>query len=169
MEVQATVRRVRIAPRKARLVVDMVRSLDALDAKKQLQTLPKRSAGVVYKLLNSAIANAEHNNKLKVENLYIVRAFVDEGPTLKRWMPRAFGRATQIRKRTSSITIVLSEKQGAEESSEKEPASKKATTSKLETAGSEKKKQPKSKADAESKPKEKKEEPAKKEKKHTRA
>jgi len=127
MEVKAILRRVRIAPRKARLVVDAVRNAEAIEAKRQLQVMPKDAASVVLKLLNSAIANAEHNNKLKAEDLYIARAFVDEGPTLKRWMPRAFGRATQILKRTSHITLVLSEKKEAlerREVAEKKEASK---------------------------------------------
>jgi len=125
METRAIARFVRISPRKARLVVDLIRSLDVASARDQLAVLSKRSSAIVLKLLNSAVANAEHNNKLSAANLKITRAFVDEGPTLKRWRPRAFGRAAAIRKRTSHITIVLDEKVSKAQVAEKKDVSSK--------------------------------------------
>lgn len=110
MEVQAQAKFIRQSPRKVRLVVDLIKGLSVEAAKDQLAILPKRAAATVLKLLNSAAANAKHNKQLEAENLYVARAFVDQGPTIKRFRPRAFGRAGAIRKRTSHITIVLSEK-----------------------------------------------------------
>lgn len=110
MEVQAQAKFIRQSPRKVRLVVDLIKGLSVEAAKDQLAVLPKRAAVTVLKLLNSAAANAKHNKQLEAENLYVARAFVDQGPTIKRFRPRAFGRAGAIRKRTSHITIVLSEK-----------------------------------------------------------
>ena len=98
-----------MSPRKVRLVCDIIRGLDAEEAQAQLQFIKKKAAGAVLKLLNSAMANAENNFKLKKDNLYIKKISVDQGPTLKRWKPRAYGRAAMIRKRSSHITIVLGE------------------------------------------------------------
>ena len=110
MEAKAVVRTVRIAPRKARLVVDLIRGKQVGEAVAILRHTPKVASPVVEKLLNSAIANAEHNYDMDVNNLIVKQAFVDEGPTLKRFRPRAMGRASAINKRTSHITIVVSEK-----------------------------------------------------------
>lgn len=99
----------RIAPRKVRLVADLIRSKTVVAAESQLLFLSKGSARPMLKLLNSAVANAENNFKLKKDNLFIKRIMVDEGPKLKRWRPRAFGRATPILKRSSHITIILDE------------------------------------------------------------
>jgi len=107
----AKLRYLRISPRKVRLIADLVRGMGALEAKHQLELLNKKAALPMLKLLNSAIANAEHNDKLKVEELYIAEIKVDEGPTLKRWIPRARGSASGINKRTSHITLGLA-KQG---------------------------------------------------------
>ncbi|MEK7189142.1 MAG: 50S ribosomal protein L22 [Patescibacteria group bacterium] len=115
MEVKAQAKFQRIAPRKVRLVVGLLRGLSVEEARNQLTVLPKRSAHTVLKVLDSAVANAKNNHKLNVRDLAITRAFVDEGPSLKRWMPRAFGRASQIMKRTSHITIAVGEKQKTEE------------------------------------------------------
>lgn len=109
MEVKAKLRFLRIAPRKVRLVADLIRAKSALAAESQLSFMPKGSARPMLKLLNSAVANAENNFKLKKDNLYIKRIMVDEGPKLKRWRPRAFGRAAPILKRSSHITIILDE------------------------------------------------------------
>ncbi|MBI2050462.1 MAG: 50S ribosomal protein L22 [Parcubacteria group bacterium] len=109
-EVKAQAKFQRIAPRKVRLVVGLLKNLSIAEAQNQLKSLPKRSAGTVLKVLNSAVANAKNNNKMNVDDLVVTRAFVDGGPTLKRWMPRAFGRASQIMKRTSHITIMVGEK-----------------------------------------------------------
>lgn len=110
MEAKAVARTVRIAPRKARLVVDLIRGKQVGEAISILKFTPKAASPIVEKVLNSAIANAEHNYEMDVNNLVVSKAYVDEGPTLKRFRPRARGRASQINKRTSHITIVLSEK-----------------------------------------------------------
>ncbi len=106
-EVKAHTRYLRMTPRKVRLVVDLVRGMDVETALAQLQFLPKAAARPVRKLLESAIANAEHNFKLDRGNLRIKAALVNQGPTLKRWRPRAMGSAAPILKRTSHITIIL--------------------------------------------------------------
>jgi large subunit ribosomal protein L22 len=110
MQAKAIARTVRIAPRKVRLVVDLIRGKQVGEAIAILRHTPKAASPVVEKVLNSAMANAEHNYEMEVNNLVVSQAFVDEGPTLKRFRPRAMGRASAINKRTSHITIVLSEK-----------------------------------------------------------
>jgi large subunit ribosomal protein L22 len=110
MQAKAVARTVRIAPRKARLVVDLIRGKQVGEAVAILNLTPKASSPIVEKVLKSAMANAEHNYEMDVNNLVVAQAFVDEGPTMKRFRPRAMGRASQINKRTSHITIVLSEK-----------------------------------------------------------
>jgi large subunit ribosomal protein L22 len=110
MQAKAIARTVRIAPRKVRLVVDLIRGKQVGEAIAILRHTPKAASPVVEKVLNSAMANAEHNYEMEVNNLVVTQAFVDEGPTLKRFRPRAMGRASAINKRTSHITIVLSEK-----------------------------------------------------------
>lgn len=109
MEIKAHLNHLRISPRKVKLAADVVRGLNVMDAEVQLKNLVKRSSDPLRKLLKSAVANAENNFKLSNSNLFVSKIFVNEGATLKRWMPRAMGRATQILKRTSNITIVLSE------------------------------------------------------------
>jgi large subunit ribosomal protein L22 len=110
LETRATARYVRVSPRKARLVTDLISGKDLSAARQILDYNPRAAARVVGKVLSSATANAENNNKLSPESLFVARAYVDEGPTLKRFRPRALGRATRINKRTSHITIVLDEK-----------------------------------------------------------
>lgn len=110
MQAKAVARTVRIAPRKARLVVDLIRGKQAGEAVAILNHTPKAASPIIEKVLKSAIANAEHNYDMDVNSLIVTEAFVDEGPTLKRFRPRAMGRASQINKRTSHITIVVSEK-----------------------------------------------------------
>ena len=110
MQAKAVARTVRIAPRKARLVVDLIRGKQIGEAVAILNLTPKDASPIVEKVLKSAMANAEHNYEMDVNNLVVAQAFVDEGPTLKRFRPRAMGRASQINKRTSHITIVLTEK-----------------------------------------------------------
>ena len=102
---RAIARHVRISPTKARRVIDLVRGLPAKEALTVLQFAPQQASEPVYKVLASAIANAEHNFSLDPDTLIVSRAYVDEGPTLKRFQPRAQGRAYRIRKRTSHITI----------------------------------------------------------------
>jgi large subunit ribosomal protein L22 len=110
MQAKAIAKRIRIAPRKVRLVVDLIRGKQVGEAVAILRHTPKAATPVVEKLLNSAMANAEHNYELDINKLFIEQVFVDEGPTLKRFRPRAKGSASPIAKRTSHITIVLSEK-----------------------------------------------------------
>ena len=109
-QAKAIARTVRIAPRKVRLVVDLIRGKQVGEAVAILSHTPRAASPVVEKVLKSAVANAEHNYDLDVNNLVISEVFVDEGPTLKRFSPRAQGRASAINKRTSHITIVVSEK-----------------------------------------------------------
>jgi len=103
-------RTVRIAPRKVRLVVDLIRGKQVGEAVAILRHTPKAASPVVEKVLKSAVANAEHNYDLDINSLVVSEVFVDEGPTLKRFRPRAQGRASAINKRTSHITLVVSEK-----------------------------------------------------------
>jgi large subunit ribosomal protein L22 len=103
----ASARFVRITPMKARRVVDLVRGLPVDDALAILQFAPQAASETVYKVLASAVSNAETTEDLDRGTLVVSRAMVDEGPTLKRWRPRAQGRATRINKRTSHITLVV--------------------------------------------------------------
>jgi len=109
MEARATARYIRISPRKVRQVVDLIRGKSVSEALSVLQFTPKRAAKPVSKVINSAAANAEHNYEMDRDSLYISEAYVDQGPTLKRYKPRAMGRADLIRKRTSHITVVVKE------------------------------------------------------------
>src|SRR5215470_7499788 len=104
---RAIARHVRISPTKARRVIDLVRGLPAKEALTVLQFAPQQASEPVYKVLASAIANAENNERLDPDSLLVSEAFVDEGPTLKRFRPRAQGRAYRIRKRTCHITIAV--------------------------------------------------------------
>jgi large subunit ribosomal protein L22 len=110
MQATAHARYVRLAPRKVQLVLDLIRGKQVGDAIAILRHTPKSSSPVVEKLLNSAIANAENNFSLDPNKLVISQAFANQGPTIKRFRPRAMGRASRINKRTSHITIVVSEK-----------------------------------------------------------
>ncbi len=110
MDVHANLRHLRMSPRKVRLVVNTVRGLSIAAAETRLTFLPKLAAQPVLKLLRSAVANAEHNFKLDKKDLYVRHIVADGGPTLKRFQPRAFGRAAPIRKRTTHITLILSTK-----------------------------------------------------------
>ncbi|MDQ0340191.1 large subunit ribosomal protein L22 [Caldalkalibacillus uzonensis] len=110
MEARAVARFVRIAPRKVRLVIDLIRGKQVGEAIAILRHTPKAASPVVEKLLKSAIANAEHNYNMNPDDLVISKIYCDEGPTLKRFRPRAMGRASRINKRTSHITVVLTEK-----------------------------------------------------------
>ena len=114
IEARATLRFIRVAPRKARLVVDLIRGKMVNEALSILNFSPKYVSPLVKKVLNSAVSNAmkiaeNKNSKIDVDKLFVKKVTVDEGPTLKRYMPRAMGRATLIRKRTSHIKIVLGE------------------------------------------------------------
>lgn len=109
MPVTAKLNYLRIAPRKVRLVADLIRGKKVSQALTLLQFTTKKPALPLLKLLKSAIANARHNFGLEEKNLYISKILVNEGPKLKRWMARARGRATEIQKKTSHITLVLDE------------------------------------------------------------
>lgn len=110
MEVRAVAKYLRISPYKARLVADLVRDKQADEALTILKFTPKKGSRLIAKTLRSAIANAESTNLMDTDNLFIKSIYVDHGPRLKRWRPRAMGRATRILKPTSHITIVLGEK-----------------------------------------------------------
>ncbi len=110
MQAKAVARNVRIAPRKARLVIDLIRGKEVGEAIAILRHTPKAASPIIEKVLKSAIANAEHNYEMEPNNLYVSECYVDEGITLKRYRPRAHGRASRINKRTSHITVVVSEK-----------------------------------------------------------
>ena len=109
MEAKAQLKYARITPRKARRVIDLIRDKNAGDALVFLKFMPYRGAKFIEKLLKSAIANAEQKKAVNPEEMKITKAFVDQGPVMKRMEPRAMGRANIIRKRTSHITLVLSE------------------------------------------------------------
>lgn len=109
-EARAIAKFIRISPTKARQVVDLVRGMDAIEAAEVLKFSTKRAAGIVGKVISSAIANAEKNHNLRSADLVVAEASVNEGPTLKRIRPRAQGRAARINKRTSHIAIILREK-----------------------------------------------------------
>ena len=108
-EARAQLKYIRVSPRKARLVVDLVRGRKVSDAFNVLAFTRKKSSKIVADLIKSAVANAETTKNMDPDNLYISKIFVDGGPTLKRFLPRAMGRATKILKRTSHITVVLKE------------------------------------------------------------
>lgn len=110
MEVRAKLKHVRLAPQKARLVADLIRGKGSEEALNILKFTKKAAARVINKLLKSAIANATQKKSVDVDRLYVKKISVDQGATWKRFTPRAMGRATPIRKRTSHITIVLDEK-----------------------------------------------------------
>jgi large subunit ribosomal protein L22 len=112
MAVRAQAKYQRIAPRKAREVVDLIRGKSVADARATLVFANRAAAVTVAKVLDSAVANAETNNDLVADDLYVREAYVDEGPTLKRWQFRAMGRVNRIRKRMSHITITLDERGG---------------------------------------------------------
>ena len=109
MEVKAKLRFVRVGPRKAQLVADLIRGKGSEEALNILTFTKKAAAKIVIKLLKSAIANATQKKNIDVDRLYVKKITVDQGPTMKRFQPRALGRATTIRKRTSHICIVLDE------------------------------------------------------------
>lgn len=122
MQVTAKLNYLRIAPRKTRLVADLIRRKKVEQAQTFLKFTTKRAAEPILKLLKSAVANAKNNFQLEEQNLYISKIMVDEGPKLKRWLPRARGRADEILKRVSHITIVLDEIRPAKKKKSTKPA-----------------------------------------------
>jgi large subunit ribosomal protein L22 len=110
MKVRAQAKYIRQAPNKVRVVLDLVRGLPVGEAEQVLKHVNRRASDPIAKVLKSAVANAEHNHSLDADDLFVAEAFADEGPTLKRFRPRARGRATRVRKRTSHITIVVADR-----------------------------------------------------------
>ncbi|MGL5950710.1 MAG: 50S ribosomal protein L22 [Cetobacterium sp.] len=110
MEARAIAKYVRMSPMKVGVVLDLIRGKNVNEAFAILQYTPKDAAVVINKVLKSAVANAENNHDLSVENLYVAETFVGAGPTLKRFRPHAQGRAFRINKRTSHITVVVKER-----------------------------------------------------------
>ena len=109
MEIKAKARQMRIAPRKVRIVGDLIKKKNVNDAMGILLYTPKKGAYILKKLLDSAIGNARQKKYVDVDTLYVKNVIVNEGPTMKRFLPRAMGRATKIRKRLSHITLILDE------------------------------------------------------------
>ena len=109
MEVKARTRFTRISPSKLRLPVEKVKGKNAEQALTILKFMPIKAAGIIYKTLQSAIANAEHNNELDVDKLIVKNIIVDQGPSMKRFRARARGRASRILKRTSHLTVIVEE------------------------------------------------------------
>ena len=110
MEAKAIARHIRIAPRKIRVVIDLIRGKNIGEAYAILKFTPKVGAEVLLKVLQSAIANAENNNDMNSDKLYVAAAYVDQGPTLKRIHPRSRGQAFKILKRSSHVTIIVQER-----------------------------------------------------------
>jgi len=110
VEARAIAKYIRISPRKVQEVADLVRGKNVNEALAILEFTNKRGAGILKKVVSSAVANAENNDDMDRENLYIAEVFANQGPTLKRFQPRAQGRAFMIRKRTSHIGVVVKEK-----------------------------------------------------------
>ena len=111
MEAIAKMRYIRISPRKVQIVLDLIRGKDAATAMAILKHTPKAASESLIKLLNAAVANAEHNSDMDPSKLVVSKCFVTPGPTLKRMMPRAKGRGDRILKRTSHITLAVAEKE----------------------------------------------------------
>lgn len=109
METKAVAKYIRISPQKARLVADVIRGMSADQAVTTLRFMPKKAARIIRRVLESAIANADHNTSVDVDSLFVKEIQIDGGPMLKRFSPRAMGRATRILKRTSHITVVVDE------------------------------------------------------------
>lgn len=110
MKVTAELNNLRVAPRKVRLVAKLMKGMDVKEALLQLDVTVKKSSEYMHKLLASAVANGENNFGLSKDNLYVFDVVVGEGQTMKRWMPKAYGRAGRILKRTSKVRIVLEER-----------------------------------------------------------
>ena len=111
MQAKAIQRYVRITPRKCNQVLELIRGQSVEEAQNTLQFTPKLGARIVQKVLKSAVANALHEGKVRIEQLYVKEAVVGAGPTLKRWLPRAQGRATPILKRMSHVSLIVASKE----------------------------------------------------------
>ena len=110
-QARASARHIRITPQKARVVMDLIRGKSVDEARAILHHTPRRAAGLIAKVLNSAVANAVNNFDMDEDELYVVEGFVNEGTTLKRWRPRARGMAAPIMKRTSHIEVAVKERE----------------------------------------------------------
>jgi large subunit ribosomal protein L22 len=110
MEAKAVTKYVRVSPQKARLVANLIRGKSVSEAYHILRYTPRKAARIIYKTLASAVANAEETKMMDVDNLYVSKIFVDEGPRLRRWKARAMGRVRPIVRRLSHITVVVAEK-----------------------------------------------------------
>jgi len=131
MEIKAKLNYLRISPRKVRLAANLIKGMDVERAELELLHLTKRSSEPLLKLIKSAVANAQHNFRIDEEALYVKNVLVNEGPKLKRYRPRAFGRAAPIRKRTSHISLILDTKEPVRE---REKGAKKSTLAVREAA-----------------------------------
>ena len=109
MEIIARAKMIRISPRKVRLVGDLIKKKNVNDASGMLTYMPQKASEILKKLLDSAVANAKQRKYVDIDNLFVKNVLVDGGPTMKRFLPRAMGRATRVRKRTSHITMILDE------------------------------------------------------------
>jgi large subunit ribosomal protein L22 len=109
MEARAIAKYLRISPRKTRLCADLIRGKRAEEAVHILSHTPKAGARMIFKVVQSALANARQDKSIDVDTLYVKTVYVNQGPTLKRWQPKPMGRAGRIRKRTCHVTVVLSE------------------------------------------------------------
>lgn len=134
MEVICKAKFIRVAPRKTRLVATLVRGMSVAQARTQLQFSDKQAAKPMLKAINSAVANAVHNHKMEADTLFVSRVIVDEGPKIKRFTPRAQGRATPIRLRMSHITVWVSPKGEVAAKPAKTPLIKKLRVPKLKKA-----------------------------------
>lgn len=134
MKIKASLKYLRISPRKVRMVVNLIKGMRVAEAKLQLQLLPRRAARPLLKLLNSAVASAKHNFNLEEKNLYISKIITNEGPTLKRWRARARGSAAPIMKRASHVILELEEKAGQVKAREPRPQVKTPKVTKTSTA-----------------------------------
>jgi len=111
-QAMAVAKHIRISPRKARQIIDLIRGKNVAEAFAILKFTPHKATESINKVLKSAVANAEHNYEMNTDKLFVKEAYIDAGPTMKRIMPRARGSADVIRKRSSHITVVVSEKEG---------------------------------------------------------
>jgi large subunit ribosomal protein L22 len=109
MEARAIAKYLRISPRKTRLCADLIRGKRAEEAVNILSHTPRAGARMIFKVVQSALANARQDKSIDVDTLYVKTVYVNQGPTLKRWQPKPMGRAGRIRKRTCHVTVVLSE------------------------------------------------------------
>ncbi len=139
VEVKAQLNHLRMSDKKVRLVGDMIKGVDAESALVRLKYVPRAAATVIAQLVRSAIANAEHNNNLKKEDLFVKQVIVNQGVAIKRWRPAAFGSAHPFKKHASHVTVILGLKPTAEAKPEKKSILRRVRKPKVEKAAVEKK------------------------------